>query len=112
MKTLIRCPNDGNLLRDRGDEVLQCPFCNFNLIANQTVLTGLYAWVSVDRLGREGFIACEMNGIVMALIHSNLDMVMSLEPAARKAVSTLPGYGIRLIRFTRREVIRDDTIPS
>lgn len=104
----MRCPNDGEILKDVGRDILHCPVCPFNVPRNTKVLQTMYAWLSVDAEGREGFMACLMpNGIQMVLCHSELHMIQKFRDMALQSLATLPGYHARLVEFTSRRVVEE-----
>ncbi len=103
------CPNDGSTLRkDAAGGVFQCPLCPFNVAPNTKILETMYAWVSVDAEGREGFMAVDLgSGVPMPMIHSERAMVERLRGNAKRAVKGMPGYRARLIKFSHREILDD-----
>lgn len=104
----MKCPNDGMTLVTHPHGILHCPICPFNVPGNTKILESLFAWVSVDENGREGFMAAQINGNMLMLCHSERHKAMELEDMARDAVKTIPGYHARLIKFSNREIVKDE----
>lgn len=106
-RSLGTCPNDGCELVQHERGILHCPVCSFNVPLNTKILEGLYAWLSVDSEGREGFMASQLPGssAVMVLCHSERHKIEELRKTAMNAVNGLPGYSARLVHFTKREVL-------
>lgn len=100
------CPNDGMTLVMRDGDIMHCPLCPFNVPKNKKLMETMFAWVSVDPDGLEGFMAAEIvPGVKMVLCHSEYEKAVGLENIARKAISGMPGWTTRLIKFSKREVV-------
>jgi hypothetical protein len=109
MRTDSHCPNDGATLKALGSGVLQCPECIFNVPPNTQVLREVFAWVSVDTGGNEGFIAAHLPGMPLGSVAMLMNGVRAtaenLRPIAEAAVRSVPGYQVKLVRYARAEVV-------
>ena len=69
----------------------------------------LWAYLSEERPGEEGVVACPMmiHGqlVMMPLVCADADRATALQPMAQEAAET-SGRPIRLVRFTAREEVR------
>lgn len=88
---------------------MRCPICCYLFFPNSKQLEQVYAWVSVDENGHEGFIAGQLGirPVMMALMNSDLATARDLKDIAKSAIEGIPGYKVRLIKFGSREVIED-----
>lgn len=112
----MHCPNDHSELYDDLTGIYRCRKCPFNVPVNQHKMDQMYAWVSVDSQGLEGFIAVgsdspmgpggSMVTLVTPLIHSQEQEVMKMEKMARQAQQST-GVTIKLIKFESRTIVKE-----
>lgn len=105
----MKCPNDESPLVEKNGEY-RCPLCPYGVPPNHKILKELYAWVSVDPNGLEGFMAGNFgtpeSNANMMLCHSDLKLALRLRSIAEDAIRQLPGYKTKLVRFSTREDVR------
>lgn len=65
----------------------------------------LLAWISVDQDGNEGIIGAKLIGdTFMPFVGADMPRIESLRGKARE-ISLHTGYPVRLVRFSKREVL-------
>lgn len=65
----------------------------------------LYAWIAVDKEGKQGIIATKKGDVWLPMVHSKSRIIEIMEKEAREVAAALE-ISVQLVRFSNAEVIK------